>query len=198
MLFPVCVSLDACELTMDLKTAHSHLLFSDDNKKMTRMKTAQPYNDGPDRFSDWGQVLCEEGLSCRCYWEAEWTGEWTGIGVAYKGISRKAEGNDSCLGYNNQSWSLRYRNGKYTAWYNIDNEDVSVPYFKSKRVGVFLDWSAGTLSFYAVSPYTMTHLHTFHAKFSEPLYPGFRLGEKDSSLILCQPEHNDRVCITRI
>ncbi|XP_044049924.1 NLR family CARD domain-containing protein 3-like [Siniperca chuatsi] len=179
----------ACHLTMELNTAHSHLSFSEDNKKMTRMETMQPYPDNPERFTDWGQVLCKEGLSARCYWEVEWTGEWTGIGVAYKGISRKAKGNESVFGYNDQSWSLCYCHGKYTAWYNKNDATISVPYFNSKRVGVFLDWAAGTLSFYAVSSMTMTHLHTFHTEFSEPLYPGFRLGFADSSLILCQPEY---------
>lgn len=184
----LCVSPDSRELTIDLSTAHLQLSFSENNKRMTHMKTAQPYPDSPERFTDWGQVLCKEGLSDRCYWEAEWTGEWTGIGVAYKGISRKAKGNECVLGYNDQSWSLRYLRGKYTAWYNKNDAAISVPYFNSKRVGVFLDWSAGTLSFYAISSSAMTHLYTFHAEFSEPLYPGFRLGFADSSLTLCQPE----------
>lgn len=173
---------------MDLNTAHSLLSFSEDKTRMTRMNAAQSYPDNPERFTDWGQVLCEEGLTGRHYWEVEWTGEWTGIGVAYKGISRKAKGNDCVLGYNDQSWSLRYCQGKYTVWYNKTDAAVSVPYFNSKRVGVFLNWSAGTLSFYAVSSHSMSHLHTFHTKFSEPLYPGFRLGFPDTLLTLCQPE----------
>ncbi|XP_023255999.1 NACHT, LRR and PYD domains-containing protein 3-like [Seriola lalandi dorsalis] len=179
----------ACKLTMEVNSAHSHLSFSEDSKTMTRMETAQPYPDSPERFADWGQVLCKEGLSARCYWEVEWTGEWTGIGVAYKGISRKAKGNDSVLGYNDQSWSLRYHQGKYNAWYNKNDAAITVPYFNSKRTGVFLDWSAGTLSFYAISSNTMTHLHTFHTQFSEPVYPGFRLGFEDSSLTLCPLEY---------
>ncbi|XP_029909306.1 NLR family CARD domain-containing protein 3-like isoform X2 [Myripristis murdjan] len=179
----------ACELTLDKNTAHSQLSFSEDNKEMTRTETAQPFPDNPERFTDWGQVLCKEGLTGRAYWEAEWTGEWTGIGVAYKGISRKAKGNDSVLGCNDKSWSLRFCNGKYTAWYNKNDEAISVPYFITKRVGVYLDWPAGTLSFYAVSSNSMTHLHTLHAKFTEPLYPGFRLGFADTSLSLCQVEY---------
>ncbi|KAK2842652.1 hypothetical protein Q5P01_012852 [Channa striata] len=177
-----------CELTMDVTTAHSQLSFSEDNRTISRTDAAQPYPDNPERFTDWGQVLCKEGLSGRCYWEVEWTGEWTGIGVAYKGISRKAKGNECVLGYNDQSWSLRYCHGKYTAWYNKSDEATSVPYFSSKRAAVFLDCSAGTLSFYAVSPEAMTHLHTFHAEFQEPVYPGFRLGFPNSSLTLCQQE----------
>ncbi|XP_023254887.1 NLR family CARD domain-containing protein 3-like [Seriola lalandi dorsalis] len=179
----------ACKITLDPNTAHSLLSISGDSKTMTRMETAQPYPDSPERFTDWGQVLCKEGLSARCYWEVEWTGEWTGIGVAYKGILKKNNGKfRPVFGYNNQSWGLRYYQGKYTAWYN-NEATVTVPYFNSKRVGVFLDWSAGTLSFYAVSSNAMTHLHTFHAEFSEPLYPGFRLGFANTSLSLRQPEN---------
>ncbi|XP_029379569.1 NACHT, LRR and PYD domains-containing protein 14-like isoform X2 [Echeneis naucrates] len=177
-----------CKLTLDPNTAHSHLSFSEDNKTMTRMETAQPYPDNPERFTDWGQVLCKEALTGRCYWEVEWTGEWTGIGVAYRGILKKDDGNfRPVFGYNNKSWGLRYYQGKYTAWYN-NNATVIVPYFNFKRVGVFLDWATGTLSFYAVSPNAMTHLHTFNAEFSEPLYPGFRLGFANTSLSLQEPE----------
>ncbi|KAJ8377658.1 hypothetical protein AAFF_G00255030 [Aldrovandia affinis] len=43
-------------------------------------------------------------------------------------------------------------------------------------VGVYLDWPAGTLSFYSISSDRLTHLHTFHTTFTEPLYPGFGLG----------------------
>ncbi|XP_010773410.1 protein NLRC3-like isoform X1 [Notothenia coriiceps] len=178
-----------CELTLDVNTAHSNLSLSEDKKKMTRMESVQPYPDSPERFTDWGQVLSKEGLHARHYWEVEWTGEWTGVGVAYKGISRKEKGNECVLGYNDKSWSLRYCRGKYSTLFNKSDADISVPYFHSKRIGVFLDWPAGTLSFYAVSPNAMTHLHTFHTEFSEPLYPGFRLGFPDSSLILCQPEY---------
>lgn len=181
---------DAQELTVNMNTAHSELSFSEDKKKMKRLEESQKYPDNPERFEDWGQVLCNEGLRDRCYWEIEWSGEWMGIGVAYKGISRKGKGNEPVLGYNDQSWSLRYCKGKYTVWHNKnDDAPISVPYFNSKRVGVFLDWTAGTLTFYAVSSQTMIHLHTFHTEFTEPLYPGFRLGEPRATLILRQPEY---------
>ncbi|XP_031612321.1 NLR family CARD domain-containing protein 3-like isoform X1 [Oreochromis aureus] len=180
----------AQELTVNMNTAHSELSFSEDKKKMKRMEESQQYPDNPERFEDWGQVLCNEGLRDRCYWEIEWSGEWMGIGVAYKGISRKGKGNEPVLGYNDQSWSLRYCKGKYTVWHNKnDDAPISVPYFNSKRVGVFLDCPAGTLSFYAVSSQTMIHLHTFHTEFTEPLFPGFRLGEPHATLILHQPEY---------
>ncbi|XP_062408981.1 NACHT, LRR and PYD domains-containing protein 12-like [Sardina pilchardus] len=54
-----------------------------------------------------------------------------------------------------------------------------------RRVGVYLDWLAGSLSFYSVSTDTVTRLHAFRAVFTEPVYPAFRLRETDSTLILC-------------
>ncbi|KAJ8362440.1 hypothetical protein AAFF_G00374100 [Aldrovandia affinis] len=54
-----------------------------------------------------------------------------------------------------------------------------------RRVGVFLDWPAGTLSFYSVSSDTLTRLHTFHSTFTEPLYPGFGLVTVGTSVSLC-------------
>lgn len=48
------------------------------------------------------------------------------------------------------------------------------------------DWPAGTLSFYEVFSDTMTHLHTFQATFTEPLYPAFGVMDSlmDSSVSL--------------
>ncbi|KAL0199931.1 hypothetical protein M9458_003118, partial [Cirrhinus mrigala] len=42
----------------------------------------------------------------------------------------------------------------------------------SSRIGVFVDHSAGTLSFYSVSD-TMSLIHTVQTTFTQPLYPGF-------------------------
>ncbi|KAJ8361920.1 hypothetical protein AAFF_G00412310, partial [Aldrovandia affinis] len=60
---------------------------------MTHGRERQPYPDHPERFEHWPQVLCREGLSGRCYWEAEREGVeegrgWVWIAVAYKGINR--------------------------------------------------------------------------------------------------------------
>ncbi|KAL1005094.1 hypothetical protein UPYG_G00054430 [Umbra pygmaea] len=53
------------------------------------------------------------------------------------------------------------------------------------RVGVFLDWPAGTLSFYEVYGDTMSHLYTYQTTFTETLYTGFVLKGEDSSVTLC-------------
>ncbi|XP_067084663.1 protein NLRC3-like isoform X1 [Osmerus mordax] len=174
----------ACELTLDPNTANRELSLSEENRKVT-WREEQPYPDHPERFENWPQVLCREGLSGRCYWEAEWSGE-VYIAVTYKGISRGGWGDDCVLGWNNKSWSLRCVDNSYSACHNNNSTAIPAPPSSSHRVGVYLDWPAGTLSFYTVSSDTLTHLHTFHSTFTEPLYPGFRV--YDSSVSLCQVE----------
>ncbi|KAJ8361733.1 hypothetical protein AAFF_G00429420, partial [Aldrovandia affinis] len=169
----------ACQLTLDPNTAHRRLSLSEGDRKVTRGRERQPYPHHQERFEGRPQVLCREGLSERCYWEAEWSVEegrgWAVIGVAYKGISRgghwRGFGFDSPLGFDETSWSLHCSNDRYTAWHKGNITRMPAP--SSCRVGVYLDWPAGTLSFYSVSSDTLTHLHTYHSTFTEPLYPGF-------------------------
>uniref|UniRef100_A0A4W5R9Q3 B30.2/SPRY domain-containing protein n=1 Tax=Hucho hucho TaxID=62062 RepID=A0A4W5R9Q3_9TELE len=174
----------ACDVTLDPNTAYRLLSLSEGNRKVTGGKENQPYPDHPERFNYWDQVLCREGLTGRCYWEVETSGR-AHIGVTYKGISRRGDSNDCVLGANNMSWSLWSSNNSYTAWHNNKETDIPVPPPHSNRVGVYLDWPAGTLSFYRVSSDTLTHLHTFTSTFTEPLYPGFWVWY-ESSVSLCQ------------
>ena len=74
-------SADACELTLDPNTANRELSLSEENRKVTRRREEQPYPDHPERFEYRSQVLCREGLSGRCYWEAEWSGRAVAIAV---------------------------------------------------------------------------------------------------------------------
>ncbi|XP_067092022.1 LOW QUALITY PROTEIN: NACHT, LRR and PYD domains-containing protein 12-like [Osmerus mordax] len=178
----------ACELTLDPNTAHRDLSLSEENRKVTGRREEQPYPDHPERFEDCPQVLCREGLSGRCYWEAERSGGRWGVYVAvtYKGISRREGGEDCRLGWNNKSWNLDCDDISYSAMHNKNRTVIPAPPLQSHRVGMYLDWPAGTLSFYTVSSDTLTHLHTFHSTFTEPLYAGFRVYY--SSVSLCQVE----------
>ncbi|KAM9391234.1 NLR family CARD domain-containing protein 3-like isoform 3-T6 [Salvelinus alpinus] len=173
-----------CDLTLDLNTVDRLLSLSEENRKVTCRTEEQPYPDHPERFEDCGQVLCREGLTGRCYWEAEWSGGGADIGVTYKGISRRGWGDDCCLGNNDKSWSLFCCDNGYAAWHNKKPTTIDVPPSSSHRVGVYLDWPAGTLSFYRASSDTLTHLITFTSTFTEPLYPGFRVRWDDSSVSL--------------
>ncbi|KAL0992412.1 hypothetical protein UPYG_G00092940 [Umbra pygmaea] len=176
---------NVCDLTLDPNTVHRNLCLSEENRKLTRSKEIQLYPDHPERFDIYEQVLCREGLTGRCYWEVEWSGRGADIAVTYKGINRRG-GYDCGLGYNDESWSLYFYDNKYSACHNNKMTALPVPPSGSHRVGVYLDWPAGTLSFYRVSSDTLTHLYTFNATFTEPLYPGFRIYYYDSFVSLCQ------------
>ncbi|XP_055766302.1 NLR family CARD domain-containing protein 3-like isoform X2 [Salvelinus fontinalis] len=173
-----------CDLTLDPNTVNRLLSLSEENRKVTWRTEKQPYPKHPERFSkDCRQVLCRQGLTGRCYWEVEWTGYRVDIGVTYKGINRRGRGDDCCLGCNGKSWSLFCYNNSCIARHNKNSTIIDVPSNSSHRVGVYLDWPAGTLSFYRVSSDTLTHLITITSTFTEPLYPGFRVHD-DSSVSL--------------
>ncbi|XP_045577232.1 NLR family CARD domain-containing protein 3 [Salmo salar] len=174
-----------CKLTLDPNTVHKHLSLSEENRKVTWRLEKQQYPDHPERFDYWSQVLCREGLTGRCYWEVEWSGREANIGVTYKGINRRGRVKDCGLGSNDKSWSLFCSDNSYSTCHNNNTTTIDDPSSSSHRVGVYLDWPAGTLSFYRVSSDTLTHLHTFHTTFTEPLYPGFNVWD-DSSVSLCQ------------
>ncbi|XP_029617596.1 NACHT, LRR and PYD domains-containing protein 12 [Salmo trutta] len=175
----------ACDLTLDPNTVNRHLSLSEENRKVTCRRAEKKYPDHPERFEEWRQVLCREGLTGRCYWEVEWSGREADIGMTYKGISRRGGVKDCGLGYNDKSWSLSCSDKSYKIRHNDNHTTIDVPSSSSHRVGVYLDWPAGTLSFYRVSSDTLTHLYTFYTTFTEPLYPGFRV-YYDSSVFLCQ------------
>ncbi|XP_064814394.1 NLR family CARD domain-containing protein 3-like [Oncorhynchus masou masou] len=173
-----------CDLTLDPNTVNRLLSLSEENRKVTCRTEEQPYPDHPERFEVCGQVLCREGLTGRCYWEVEWSGRRAVIGVTYKGINRRGGDKDCCLGHNDKSWSLFCSDNSYTACHNNNHITIDVPSSSPHRVGVYLDWPAGTLSFYRASSDTLTHLITFTSTFTDPLYPGFRVWGDDSSVYL--------------
>ncbi|KAL0993528.1 hypothetical protein UPYG_G00109170 [Umbra pygmaea] len=174
-----------CDLTLHLNTVNRNLSLSEENRRVTCERKKQLYPDHPERFEDWPQLLCREGLTGRCYWEVEWSGRGVGIAVAYKGINRRGGGADCVLGSNDNSWSLSCNDYSYYAYHNHNVTCIPVNPSGSHRVGVYLDWSAGTLSFYRVSSDTLTLLYKFHTTFTEPLFPGFSV-HVDSSVSLCQ------------
>ncbi|KAM9339614.1 uncharacterized protein ABDE67_017252 [Symphorus nematophorus] len=161
----------AHEFTLDTNTANRHLELSDNNKKVTVVKTEKPYPDHPERFDVCPQLLCREALTGRCYWEVEWKGN-VHVAVTYRGISRTG----ACVfGGNDQSWSLKCSEYGYYVWHNNRDTFLHLPLSSSvsHRVAVYVDCPAGSLSFYRVSSDKLIHLHTFNTTFTEPLYPGF-------------------------
>ncbi|XP_034150358.1 NACHT, LRR and PYD domains-containing protein 3 [Esox lucius] len=182
-------------LTLDPDTAGRNLSLSEGTRGFKFVEKEHSYPDHPDYR---GHVLCREGLTGRSYWEVEMKG-WPEIAVTYKDISRKGASPATEFGFSDKSWSLMCREDFYSTSHN--SQWTYIPDFHflpppqpqrdltsspppssppPSRVGVFLDWPAGTLSFYYVNSDTMTHLYTYQTTFTEPLYPGFSVGVGDS------------------
>ncbi|XP_033962747.1 stonustoxin subunit beta-like [Pseudochaenichthys georgianus] len=184
----------ACDLHLDPDTANNYLILSHGNKKATS-GAWQDYPPHPERYSSWPQVLCKEELSGCHYWEVEWSTSGDQLvfaAVAYKGAARQSSV-VSKFGFNSESWSF----GKYVEEshhslkaFHASNLVWEVPYPSDgfSSIGVYLDWPAGTLSFYRVSGHTLTHLYTFHTTFTEPLLPGLCVDRNANYAYLCPVE----------
>ncbi|XP_051747675.1 tripartite motif-containing protein 16-like isoform X4 [Ctenopharyngodon idella] len=170
------------QFTLDLNTVNKNLHLSERNRMITFTKP-QSYPDHPDRFDGvYPQVLCRESVCGRCYWEIERSGD-VFVSVSYKSISRKGRGKECLFGRNDQSWGLYCSPSSYSLYHN--NIETKLPVKPIiRRIGVFVDHSAGTLSFYSVSGDTMSLMHTVQTTFTQPLYPGFFVGS-GSSVKLC-------------
>ncbi|XP_073690708.1 E3 ubiquitin/ISG15 ligase TRIM25-like [Garra rufa] len=126
------------------------------------------------------QVLCNESLSGRCYFEVEWNGEGCSIALSYNTISNG--GDNFIFGSNDRSWICDFSTSNICVRYSNQNTNIPVV----TKIGVFLDHEAGTVSFYNVSD-KMTLLHRIQIKFTEPLYPGFSFlnWKNQSSVTIC-------------
>ncbi len=150
---------------------------SNGNSVIFQGDTNYRYPEHPDRFDYWEQVLCRKRVCGRSYWEVERSVNGTvDVAVSYKNIRRKGEveRRDCLFGCNDHSWSLCC--SKYSGYsfsHNNIETDLSVKPIIS-RIGVYVDHSAGTLSFYSISD-TMSLIHTVQTTFTQPLYPGFRV-----------------------
>ncbi|XP_039467263.1 NLR family CARD domain-containing protein 3-like isoform X2 [Oreochromis aureus] len=170
----------ACDLTLDPNTADVNIILTKENKMAEYVPEKQPYPDHPDRFA-LDQVLCEEGLTGRHYWEVECLR--ADVGVAYKSIDRVGDSSSEfSFGKNEKSW----------CWMNdgvFSHNNTCLTFLKSTplrcTIGMYLDWPAGVLSFFEVSADTVTHLYTVHTTFTEPLHPGFYL-DQSGSIYLCK------------
>uniref|UniRef100_A0A3B1K7Q0 Uncharacterized protein n=1 Tax=Astyanax mexicanus TaxID=7994 RepID=A0A3B1K7Q0_ASTMX len=184
-----------CDFTLDPNTVNPRLSLSEENRRVECGwgEELQAYPDHPERFDWWSQVLSRERVTGRCYWEAEWSEEGEAdVALSYKTISRKGSGSGCEFGRNINSWSLHCAEIDYTVHHNNNIATLPTPPSGCRRVGVYVDCPAGTLSFYRVSTdtpsHTLTHLHTFYTTFTQPLYAGIGVNYFGSSVCLCKIE----------
>ncbi|XP_043958163.1 stonustoxin subunit beta-like [Gambusia affinis] len=171
----------ASSLNMDPDTAHPNLILN--GTKSVTHGDKQSYPDNHLRFQEVLQLMFKERLTKRHYWEMELNidkGRDSAAGVSYKGIHRKGNLNEwNTIGLNTMSWSLgwKWKNDQpiFYIQHNGNCAEKPIPKTGLSCVGVYLDWPAGSLSYYVVRGEKVDHIHTFHASFSEPVYPCLKM-----------------------
>uniref|UniRef100_A0A3B4CRV3 Zinc-binding protein A33-like n=1 Tax=Pygocentrus nattereri TaxID=42514 RepID=A0A3B4CRV3_PYGNA len=168
------------DVTLDPDTAHPELLLTDDGKQVWNGGKPQNVPNSPARFDWCSCVLGKEGFSGgRLYYEVQVSGktEWD-LGMATESINRK--GNVE-LGPENGSWTIWLRNGNKYDTNEIPPVHLSLKE-KPQKVGVFVDYMQGVVSFYDVE--AKYHIYSFTGQFfSQRLYPYFSPGENEGVLL---------------
>ncbi|XP_065421071.1 butyrophilin subfamily 1 member A1-like isoform X2 [Chrysemys picta bellii] len=175
----------AVDVTLDPNTANPDLVLSEDRKRVRHgdKRRVLPYN--PKRFDPCVYVLGAEGfVGGRRYWEVEVGDktEWD-LGVCRESVSRKGKVRPTPR---NGYWAVGLKGGEYEAFTSpLTPLPVSV---RPSRVGIFLDYEAGEVSFYNVTD--RSHLFTFTDTFSGTLCPyfspGYNTGGTNAApLIIC-------------
>ncbi|XP_053349248.1 zinc finger protein RFP-like [Clarias gariepinus] len=177
----------AVDVTLDPDTANPYLILSDDGKQVTHGDTEQNLPDNPERFDYCADVLGKEGFSSgRFYYEVQvrWSTEWD-LGVVRESINRKG---GITLSPEDGFWCVLLRNE--TEYGALDSTPVSL-YLKQapQKVGVFVDYEEGLVSFYDVD--AKSHIYSFTGQtFTGKLFPIFSPctddeGENSAPLIIC-------------
>uniref|UniRef100_A0A3Q3LTM7 Si:dkey-46i9.6 n=1 Tax=Mastacembelus armatus TaxID=205130 RepID=A0A3Q3LTM7_9TELE len=172
------------DVSLDPDTANPWLQLSQDRHQVRHLGAWQDLPDHPERFDTVVIVLGREGFtSGRHYWEVQ-VGEkddWY-LGVAKSSVKRKGR---ISVGTTQGYWALAMKKGQ---GYRVS---TSPPFLlplnpKPKRVGVYVDYEEGHVSFYDVR--ARTHIYTFKDTFTEKILPFFYLyccDKSSDTIVIC-------------
>ncbi|XP_070768397.1 E3 ubiquitin-protein ligase TRIM39-like isoform X1 [Enoplosus armatus] len=180
-------------VTLDPDTAHPSLILSDDGKQVNHCDVKKNLPDNTQRFSNCVCVLGKQSFSSgRFYYEVQVEGKtkWT-LGVARESINRKENISPSPEdGY----WTVCLRNGnEYKA---LGDPPVRLS-LKSRpqKVGVFVDYEEGLVSFYDVDAAALIYSFT-GCSFTEKLFLYFgpcpNDGGKNSAPLIINPINRNK------
>ncbi|KAG8005608.1 Zinc finger protein RFP [Nibea albiflora] len=165
----------AVDLTFDPDTAHCSLVISQDGKQVIDGDTEQSLPRYRKRFEACPEVLTKEGFTTGTFYyevQVEGSTRWV-IGVVKESVNRKTDAPQSVKsGY----WTIGLDEGIYKAYRATKHSDEITLKEKPEKVGIFVDYNKGVVSFYNVI--SKSHLCSFTScHFTEKVYPYFCLQE---------------------
>ncbi|RXM32948.1 E3 ubiquitin-protein ligase TRIM39 [Acipenser ruthenus] len=186
-LFPPNPLFSTVNVALDPDTTHPYLILSKDGKQVRPGDKLQPLPGNPKRFDRYVYVLGKEGFtSGRHYWEVE-----VGDKIGWRlGVTRESSQRKGSFPVNPQQgfWTV-LREDECNNFYAATNPVTPLPKnLKPRKVGVYLDYEGGQLSFYNVE--TRSLIYTFTDTFTEKLYPLFSpgnccSGKNPAPVIIC-------------
>ncbi|XP_074533972.1 E3 ubiquitin-protein ligase TRIM21-like [Halichoeres trimaculatus] len=181
------------DVTLDPDTAHPCLILSDDGKQVYCGNVKRDLPDNPERFSKCCGVLAKQSVSSgRFYYEVQVKGKtnWD-LGVAKESINMEGK------------ILLSPQNGYWTIWLRNENEykALACPGVRlslqsgPEKVGVFVDYEEGLVSFYDVDAAALIYSFT-SCSFTEKLHLYFGPcpndgGKNSAPLIISPVNHTD-------
>ncbi|XP_066217209.1 E3 ubiquitin-protein ligase TRIM58 isoform X2 [Saccopteryx leptura] len=181
------------DVQLDPATAHPNLLLTADLRSVQDGELWRDVSNNPEQFDTWPCVLGLQNFSSGMhYWEvmvgekAEW-----GLGVCQDTVPRKGETTPSP------------ENGVWAMWLLKGNEYMvlaspSVPLLHlewPRRIGIFLDYEAGELSFYNITD--GSYIYTFSQLFTGVLRPYFFICDTTPLVLPPMTEAESGSCASR-
>ncbi|XP_056264608.1 E3 ubiquitin-protein ligase TRIM39-like [Pseudoliparis swirei] len=169
----------AVDVTLDPETAHHQLILSDDGKQVNDTDVTKNLPNNPERFTTYICVLAKQSFSSgRFYFEVQVKGktEWF-LGVVRESINRKE---DITWSPEDGFWTIDLTNGNE---YEANDDPPVLLSLKSgpQKVGVFVDYEEGLVSFYDVEAAALIYSFT-GCSFKEKLLPFFCPGHNDDGI----------------
>ncbi|XP_075306990.1 butyrophilin subfamily 1 member A1 [Odontesthes bonariensis] len=173
----------AADVTLDPMTNYPWLQLSDDQRRVQEGISESDVPDSSQRFDSWPCVLGWEGYnSGRHYWEVNIAnnGYWR-IGLTTADSKRQGR------------FPMTPKDGYWTLWrsthnfYACSKPETELPIsLVPRRIGIYLDYEEGQISFYNAE--TKTHIYTFTGSFRGKLYPLFAPMDGRTLMTIIHPD----------
>lgn len=198
------LSIPAAAFTLDPKTAHPNLVLSENKQHISLKNNVSQNGDASTHedqavseaiFSVLGDKSFTQGDTERQYWEVEVNtrteaGSTTrcALGICSETVKREGWFVESP---DKNFWVLVHEEGKVV----FPNSQKNSPSLRQqpRRIGVFLDWEVGNLSFYNMAD--GSHIYSFTGvTFCGTLFPYFSLRGTGASLTICSTSDHPENC----